>query len=36
MQIVNKLEKSYDRNLILIFEEDKNYCEYISQKRGKN
>ena len=35
MQIVNKLEKSYDRNLILIFEEDKNYCEYISEEGKK-
>lgn len=31
MKVVNKLVKAYDRNLILIFEGDKNYCEHIAE-----
>ena len=35
MRVINKIEKAYDRNLILIFEGDKEFCEYISEDGKK-
>ena len=29
MKVVDKLEKFYDRNLILVVEGETNYCEYM-------
>ena len=31
MKVVDKLEKFYDRNLILVVEGETNYCEYMSE-----
>lgn len=35
MNVINKLEKFYDKNVILIFEGNKEYCQFISEDGKK-